>query len=70
MEPLFVQPDFAKLPPQSELKQNADATESVSEVTREQAATTAQMTSAAQELTNLSLDLQAVVSRFKLDEEQ
>lgn len=47
-------------------RQNASATESVSRAMREQASTAAGMASAAQELTNLSLELQAVVSRFKL----
>jgi methyl-accepting chemotaxis protein len=50
-------------------RQNADSTEKVSSVMREQAATASQMTSSAQELTNLSLELKAVVSRFKLDED-
>jgi methyl-accepting chemotaxis protein len=35
-------------------------------VTSEQTAAVAQMSSAAQELSNLSLELQAVVSRFRL----
>jgi methyl-accepting chemotaxis protein len=34
---------------------------------REQTATTANMASAAQELTNLSVELQSVVSRFRLE---
>jgi methyl-accepting chemotaxis protein len=48
-------------------KQNAQATESVSRAMREQAATASHMTLSAQELTNLSLELQTVVSRFRLD---
>jgi methyl-accepting chemotaxis protein len=47
-------------------KQNAAATESVASAMREQAATSSQLTSSATELTNLSLELQAVVSRFRL----
>ena len=46
---------------------NAKSTEEVSRAIREQAATTASMASAAQELTNLSVELQTVVSRFKLE---
>ncbi|HSN91910.1 MAG TPA: methyl-accepting chemotaxis protein [Anaeromyxobacteraceae bacterium] len=45
---------------------NATATEQVRKVTAEQTAAVAQMASAAQELTNLSLELQTVVSRFRL----
>ncbi len=45
---------------------NAKATEQVRKVTSEQTAAVAQMASAAQELSNLSLELQAVVSRFRL----
>ena len=45
---------------------NASSTEQVRKVTSEQTAAVAQMASAAQELTNLSLELQTVVSRFKL----
>jgi methyl-accepting chemotaxis protein len=45
---------------------NANATEQVRKVTAEQTAAVAQMASAAQELTNLSLELQTVVSRFRL----
>ena len=45
---------------------NAKATEQVSKVTSEQTAAVQQMASAAQELTNLSLELQSVVSRFRL----
>lgn len=48
-------------------KRNATATESANSAMREQALIAAQMTSSAQELTNLSLELKAVVSRFKLD---
>ncbi len=47
--------------------ENANATDQVSRALREQAATAAQMTSASQELTNLSHELQAVVSHFKLE---
>jgi methyl-accepting chemotaxis protein len=46
---------------------NAKSTEEVSRTIREQAAVTASMLSSAQELTNLSLELQTVVSRFKLE---
>ncbi len=46
---------------------NAKSTEEVSHAITEQEATTASMVSAAQELTNLSLELQTVVSRFKLE---
>src|SRR5437763_3694169 len=46
---------------------NAKSTEEVSRAIREQVATTASMASAAQELTNLSVELQTVVSRFKLE---
>ncbi len=45
---------------------NASATEQVRKVTAEQTAAVAQMASAAQELTNLSVELQTVVSRFRL----
>jgi methyl-accepting chemotaxis protein len=45
---------------------NASATEQVRKVTAEQTAAVAQMASAAHELTNLSLELQTVVSRFRL----
>ncbi|MFT3913314.1 MAG: methyl-accepting chemotaxis protein [Anaeromyxobacteraceae bacterium] len=45
---------------------NASSTESVRKVISEQTAAVAGMASAAQELTNLSLELQTVVSRFKL----
>ena len=45
---------------------NASSTEQVRKVTSEQTAAVAGMASAAQELTNLSLELQTVVSRFKL----
>ena len=48
-------------------KANAAATESVAGAMREQAATSSQLTSSAQELTNLSLELQAVVRRFRLE---
>jgi methyl-accepting chemotaxis protein len=46
---------------------NAKSTEEVLKAIREQTATTASMTSAAHELTNLSVELQSVVSRFKLE---
>jgi methyl-accepting chemotaxis protein len=45
---------------------NAKATEQVRKVTSEQTAAVAQMSGAAQELSNLALELQAVVSRFRL----
>jgi methyl-accepting chemotaxis protein len=45
---------------------NAAATEQVRKVISEQTAAVAQMASAAQELTNLSVELQTVVSRFRL----
>jgi methyl-accepting chemotaxis protein len=45
---------------------NASATEQVRKVTSEQTAAVSQMASAAQELSNLSLELQTVVSRFRL----
>jgi methyl-accepting chemotaxis protein len=45
---------------------NAKATEQVRKVTVEQTAAVAQMAGAAQELSNLSLELQSVVSRFRL----
>ncbi|HET8540505.1 MAG TPA: methyl-accepting chemotaxis protein [Anaeromyxobacter sp.] len=45
---------------------NASSTEQVRKVMSEQTAAVAQMASAAQELTNLSLELQTVVSRFRL----
>ncbi len=45
---------------------NAKATEQVRKVTSEQTAAVGQMASAAQELSNLALELQAVVSRFRL----
>ena len=46
---------------------NAKSTQEVSGAIREQETTTASMVAAAQELTNLSLELQNVVSRFKLE---
>ncbi len=46
---------------------NATATEEVRKVIVEQTASVSQMASAAQELLNLSLELQTVVSRFRLD---
>jgi methyl-accepting chemotaxis protein len=45
---------------------NASATEQVRKVIAEQTAAVAQMASAAQELANLSVELQTVVSRFRL----
>ena len=45
---------------------NAGATEQVRKVIAEQTAAVSQMASAAQELTNLSVELQTVVSRFRL----
>jgi methyl-accepting chemotaxis protein len=45
---------------------NAAATEQVRKVIAEQTAAVSQMASAAQELTNLSVELQTVVSRFRL----
>jgi methyl-accepting chemotaxis protein len=47
-------------------RSNASSTEAVHAVIQEQTAAVAQMTSSAQELTNLSLELQTVVTRFKL----
>jgi methyl-accepting chemotaxis protein len=46
---------------------NATSTEQVRKVIVEQTASVSQMASAAQELLNLSLELQSVVSRFRLD---
>ena len=46
---------------------NATATEEVRKVIVEQTASVSQMASAAQELLNLSLELQSLVSRFRLD---
>src|SRR3954467_9789484 len=46
---------------------NAKSTEEVSRAIREQAVTTASIASASQELTNLSVELQPVVSRFRLE---
>jgi methyl-accepting chemotaxis protein len=45
---------------------NASSTEQVRKVMGEQTAAVSQMASAAQELTNLSIELQTVVSRFRL----
>jgi len=45
---------------------NATATEEVRKVSAEQTAAVGQMASAAQELSSLSLELQSVVSRFRL----
>ncbi|MBI3185411.1 MAG: methyl-accepting chemotaxis protein [Myxococcales bacterium] len=47
-------------------KQNANSTEAVKLITDEQTQAVSKMTSAAQELTNLSLELQNVVRRFML----
>ncbi len=47
-------------------RSNASLTEAVHAVIQEQTAAVAQMTSSAQELTNLSLELQTVVTRFRL----
>ena len=47
-------------------KANATSTESIGEVIREQTAAVTRMTSAAQELINLSVELQSVVRRFRL----
>ena len=47
-------------------KQNATSTDAVQSVILEQTAAVSRMTSAAQELTNLSLELQSVVRRFRL----
>src|SRR5712671_3029186 len=46
---------------------NAKSTEEVSRAIREQAVVTASIASASQELTNLSVELQTVVSRFRLE---
>jgi len=46
---------------------NAKSTEEVSRAIGEQAMVTAQIASSSQELTNLSVELQTVVSRFKLE---
>ncbi len=47
-------------------KANAESTEAVHVVINEQTSAVAQMTASAQELTNLSVELQSVVRRFKL----
>jgi len=47
-------------------RSNAASTDEVHAVIREQTAAVAQMTSSSQELTNLSLELQTVVTRFRL----
>ncbi len=47
-------------------QQNASSTEAIHEVIQEQTQAVSQMTSAAQELTNLSVELQSVVRRFRL----
>ncbi|MBS2025145.1 MAG: methyl-accepting chemotaxis protein [Deltaproteobacteria bacterium] len=46
---------------------NARSTEEVLKAVREQTGTTASMTSAALELNNMSVELQSIVSRFKLE---
>jgi methyl-accepting chemotaxis protein len=46
---------------------NARSVDEVVRAVREQAATTAAMAQASQELTNISVELQSVVSRFKLE---
>ncbi len=48
-------------------RENASSTEAIHEVIEEQTAAVSRMTSAAQELTNLSVELQNVVRRFILD---
>jgi methyl-accepting chemotaxis protein len=47
-------------------KANAGSTNAVQSVIREQTSAVSRMTSAAQELNNLSLELQSVVRRFQL----
>ncbi len=47
-------------------KENEASTDAVQKVTKEQTAAISRMTSATQELSNLSLELQNVVSRFRL----
>ncbi len=47
-------------------KENAGSTEAIHEIIEEQTAAVSRMTSAAQELTNLSVELQNVVRRFTL----
>jgi len=47
-------------------KENAGSTEAIHQVIEEQTAAVSRMTSAAQELTNMSVELQSVVRRFKL----
>jgi len=49
-------------------KANAGSTNAVQSVIREQTSAVSRMTSAAQELNNLSLELQSVVRRFRLGE--
>ena len=46
---------------------NARSLDEVQSAVREQTATTASMAQASQELTNISVELQSVVSRFKLE---
>jgi methyl-accepting chemotaxis protein len=46
---------------------NAKSTEEVSRAIREQAVVTASINSASQELTTVAVELQNVVSRFKLE---
>lgn len=47
-------------------KENAGSTEAIHQVIEEQTAAVSRMTSAAQELTSMSVELQSVVRRFKL----
>jgi methyl-accepting chemotaxis protein len=47
-------------------KQNAGSTDAVQSVIEEQTSAVSRMTTAAQELANLSVELQNVVTRFKL----
>ena len=47
-------------------KSNAESTDQVHTIIQKQTAAVAQMTSSAQELTNLSVEMQTVVTRFKL----
>jgi methyl-accepting chemotaxis protein len=46
---------------------NARSLDEVQHAVREQTSTTASMAQASQELTNISVELQSVVSRFKLE---
>lgn len=47
-------------------KENASATDAIQSVIHEQTAAVSRMTSEAQELANLSVELQNIVTRFKL----